>query len=248
MATDDKKPAAVYVGWITFKNTLDQLGQVLPNRIDKSAFPGQSWGVKAQLMAGLQFLALVDKQGNPSESLRALAVADEGERKKQLEIVLRDRYAKLFALDLEKATPDQLSDEMRDSYNVSGDTSEKAVRFFLGALGYLDIPVSPLLRAKGGGGNGSTPRARRARAARKAKAQEPPPPPATVPAATAGTSKVFQLRTPGAELTVSSSLDFMKLVADDRKLFFELVGMLEAYEKGSPAEEEQGSDKRKVPF
>jgi len=45
---------------------------------------------------------------------------------------------------------------MEESYNVSGDTVEKAVRFFVSALNYAGIAVSPLLKKAGSNGAGGS--------------------------------------------------------------------------------------------
>src|SRR5262245_2949670 len=101
-AVTESDPAAVYVAWGTMKNAIEGFVQGVHTRIDRTAFPGLSGGTQSQLLTGLKFLALITDDGKPTAALHALAVPDEGARKKKLEEILRDKYARLFELDLLK--------------------------------------------------------------------------------------------------------------------------------------------------
>ena len=228
MAEDSKQVAPVYVGWQTFKNTMDQLSQGLPHIIDKKVFEGQSWGMQAQLMSALKFLGLIDDAGVPSPALVALAVPDEEERKKQFEIVLRERYAPLFALDLTKVTPTQLSQEMNATYGVSGDTREKAIRFFLGAAHYLGVSLSRFVKVPQSGVANGTPR-KRGKAKKVKPAPEPAPAPPSQPPAS-GSSKTISFGK-GGTLMVVASLDYIALSPTERKFFNEVIEKFEEYEQ-----------------
>jgi len=228
--------AAVYVAWATFKRAIEDLAQGVPNVVDRSTFPGQSWGVQSQLLAGFKFLGLTDDDGKPTPTLHALAVPDEQTRKKKLEAILRERYADLFALDLVKTTPAELDAKMSESYKVTGDTREKATRFFLAAVEYLDIPISRLFKRTSGGAPSSGPRRRRASTSRRTIPDgdddsdddiSPPSPP--------GTARTVTLKS-GGTLTVSASLDVFKLSAADRSFLFGLIDKLEEYESANKEE------------
>jgi hypothetical protein len=227
MAEDSKQMAPVYVGWQTFKNTLDQLSQGLPHIIDKKVFEGQSWGMQAQLMSALKFLGLIDDAGLPSSALIALAIPNEEERKKQFEGILRERYAPLFALDLTKVTPTQLSQQMSASYGVAGDTREKAIRFFLGAAHYLGIPLSRFVKVPQSGGGNGAPRRRKARKAKPAPEPMLAPPPET---SGSGSSKTIAFGS-GGTLKVVASLDYIGLTPTERKFFNEVIEKFEEYER-----------------
>src|SRR3989442_1209300 len=127
----EEKATAAYVAWGTVRNSLDGFSQAVPNRIDRTVFPGLSGGTQSQLLAALKFLGLITSEGKPTPALHGVAVPDEAARKKKLEAIIRDKYADLFSLDLMKTTPALLEEKMRESYNVSGSTRDKAVRFFL---------------------------------------------------------------------------------------------------------------------
>src|SRR5437868_5428521 len=98
MADQEKKqPAAVYVAWGTFKNALEGLANTaIPNRIDKTVYPGLNPAVVNQLLTGFKFLGFTEDNGKPTDVLQSVADKDEAKRKEALEIVIRDAYADLF--------------------------------------------------------------------------------------------------------------------------------------------------------
>lgn len=219
--------AAVYVPWATFSNALVQLAQGIPNRIDRSVFQGQSGSVQSQLLAGLRFLGLINDGGRPLPALYTVAVTDEAERKVALRKIIEEKYSALIALDLTKTTPHEFAERMGASYGVSGDTREKAIRFFLAAASYVGIPVSSYLsRDKSPkAGNGGTARKRRPRAPKN----EELPQAAPVPTADNGTSRTISLQS-GGTLTVSATIDLFRMSAADRVFVFKLIDDLEKYE------------------
>jgi hypothetical protein len=233
MATVDSRVGAVYVGWTTFTNALDTLSDAMPNRIDRTVFPGLAGGVQGQLLTGLKFLGLVTADGKPTEALRALAVRDEDDRKKQLEKVLRASYAHLFALDLATTTTGELRDKMSESYNVTGDTTTRAMRFFIAALQYAGVPLSSHVSKIAPTSNGAP---RRRRVSRTRRDAPPPldPPPITTP----GTSKTVKIAS-GGTVTVSATLDLFSLSQKDRTFVFDLIDKLDGYAKEFPVTDEQ---------
>jgi hypothetical protein len=229
----DQKSAAVYVAWTTFNNTLSTLAKVMPKKIDKSTFTGQSGGVQNQLMAGYKFLGLIAEDGTPLPALQSVAVADEAIRKERIKKVLEQRYAALFALGLDSTTPDQLNSTMASAYKVSGDTKEKAVRFFMSAAEYAGIPISPYLK-KAAGSVSSSSRKRRTPGRTTMNGADddggenetdtPPP---------KGTSKTIALKSGGHTLTVSTTAGLFDTGEDDRKFLFDLIDRLITYERAN---------------
>jgi hypothetical protein len=230
-----KQTSAVYVGWMTFKNAIEGLAQGVPNVIDRTAFPGQSGGVQSQLLAGLKFLGLTDDDGVPTLDLHRLAVEDEAARKEVLGEILRKRYADLFALDLQKATSGQLSDVMGRSYSVSGDTKNKALRFFLAAAKYAGVPMSRFLN------DAKTPRPRTTSAPPRVRngTKSPAPTSTKADATSGGTSRTITLLSGGC-LTISVSVNLFDLSGDDRKFVFGLIDSLAEYQSAA-AEQEDSS-------
>jgi len=229
MAEDEKPAAAVYVAWATFKNALDALAQFTPNQIDRSTFPGLAWSVQNQLFTGLKFMGLMDDKGKPLTALQKVAVTDEAARKRELERIVRDRYAEVFKLDLIKTTPDQLKEEMARVFSIRGDTCEKATRFFLSAVEYTGIPVSPLFKTRASANGASTPRTRRRSANRQKPAPEPQLPPTQ---GQGGTTRSISLKS-GGTLTVSATVDLFSLVPSDREFVFGVIDKLAEYESAN---------------
>lgn len=230
MAEQEKGPAAVYVAWGTFKNAIEGLAQAIPNRIDKTVYPGLNSAVINQLLTGYKFLGLIDSTGKPTPTLQALAVKDEATRKQQLAALLRHRYADLFALDLVKTTPAELAEKMEKSYSVTGETREKAIRFFLAAVSYLGIEVSSLLKKTVASSSPSTKRKRQGKP--KATPQQQANTTTHTPDSntnSGGSARVITLAS-GGTLTLSASLNFLALNPTDRKFFSDLIDKLDAYE------------------
>jgi hypothetical protein len=230
MAEDEKRVSAVYVSWATMKSALEQLAGGVPSKIDRSVFSGMAWSVQNQLFSGLKFLGLMSGDSDPTPVLEDLVTGSEAERKEKLRTLLTSRYSDLFALDLTKTTPNQLSLKMGDVYQVSGDTRDRAMRFFLSAVDYVGIPLSPLFK-KGKGGGSSSPRKKRTprpRPENNHSGSVAPP----IDAKPNGTAKSVTLQS-GGTLTISATLDLFALNAADRKFVFELIDKLEEYEKAS---------------
>jgi hypothetical protein len=227
---DDAK-SAVYVSWGTFRNALDSLAEGIPNRIDRTTFQGLSGGVQAQLLAALKFLGLTDEESKPTSELHALAVTDEPKRKEKLRQILQVRYADLFALDLTKTTPGELSEKMASSYSVSGDTREKAIRFFLSAVAYVGVPVSRFLGGQpGSSGGASTPRRRRSTSRSRNGDNDQAEPEVK---RTQANARDVRLKS-GGTLTLTASVDFFQLSPEDRIFVFGLIDQLEKYKKENP--------------
>ena len=231
MEQESKSSAAVYVSWITFLNALTFLSHGVPAVLDKSLFPGMSGGVQNQLMAALKFLGLISESGQPTSDLSELATQDEQARKTALARILNQRYSAIVRLDLSKATPAQLNETIASAYGVSGDTKEKAVRFFLSAAQYAGIPLSRfLLQAKSA--PASTPRKRRA--GPRGRDSEIPDDATDDDTggtpADAGPSRTISLAS-GGTITVSASIDVFKLSPSDRAFVFGLIDKLAEYKK-----------------
>jgi hypothetical protein len=235
MATEDKKTAAPYTAWTTLKNVLDGFSRHMPNRIDKSVFQNQSGSVQAQLILSLRFLQFIEEDGKPTDALLKFAAAkDESEKKALLSAQLRTTYPDLFALDLMKTTPDQFAAKITGSYGVTGETRDKATRFFLAGAKYAGITVSPLLEKKAAA-NGS---GRKRRPAAKRKPQSEPKHAAAVSGG--ATSKTVELES-GGSVTLAAAVDLFGISETDRDFVFSLVKKLDEYERNrtvAPAEEE----------
>jgi hypothetical protein len=227
---EEKRLSPPYGVFSTFKSSLERLAQGVPNQIDRSVFPGMAWNAQNQLMIGLRFLGLIDENGKPTQTLHKLAVADESKRKAHLDAIVRERYAPLFATDLMKTTPALLDQHVTEIYGVNGDTREKAVRFFLSVLAYLEIPVSPLFsKARSNSSGSGTTRRRRVTRPRPVEGSEEEDEQDEEEQPQSGESRSVALKS-GGTLTLSASTKFVALSASDRKFVFDLFDQLAAYE------------------
>lgn len=221
---------AAYLPWRTFINTIEALAKHMPNRIDRSAFPGQSGAIQNQLLIAFKFFGLIGEDGKPLAALQAIAVTDEAARKIALRKLVEAKYADLFALDLTKTTPAEFAEQMTKSYGVSGDTRLKATRFFLNVAQYLDISVSPLLlRDKTKPMNGASPNRKRRVVRARVDGETPADDEDNDEQPLAAESRSVTLRS-GGTLTLAATTKFMALSAADRKFVFDLIDKLEAYE------------------
>jgi len=225
MSPESKAASAVYASWVTVQNALDALAQGVPPQIDRSLFPGLNWAVQSQLLTGLRFLKLIDDNGNSTPELVALA-EDRDCRKENWVPVLKAAYREVFAIDLTKASPLQLENAIQ-RYGVTGDTLEKAVRFFIAAAEFSGIPLSPHLQRRR---KQVAPRKRRAQARIKADALAAPSDSVLHPKVPDGTTRTIALRS-GGTLEFSVSVDLFGLSSEDRKFVFTLIDELHAYEQ-----------------
>lgn len=224
----DEPKAAAYVAFGTFNNAMNSLAQGIPSSVDRSAFSGLSGGVQTQLLSAMKFLGLITDDDKPTPALHAVAVADENKRKEKLKEILQKRYSSIFAMDLMKATPQLLLNKLGDEYGVTGDTRDKAMRFLLAALAYVGIPVSRFFKIPGttSSNNGTRTRKRSSKAKVTPPAGDPPP----ANNQTGANTRAVQLAS-GGTLTLSATVDFLRLSAEDRTFVFSLIDKFDAYGK-----------------
>jgi len=239
---DEGAEAPPYVSFRTLWNFLDRLGDIgTPPRIDRSVWGDSlSGGYGFQLMAALRFLGLTSLDGVASAELRPIAEDVTARRSWLRERLVNSYDARIRNLDLSQATMQQLQEAFRDSYSISGATSEKAVSFFLHAAKAAEIPLSPYIERN------VRRRTTATRAKKKPKAQGKPKSAAT-------TQKAADAQTPppdegerheriitlhsGGTVRVSMSYNAFKLSKEDRDFVFDLVDKIQGYEsKGGDSE------------
>jgi hypothetical protein len=229
---DEQKKTAAYLPWATFKGALDQLAKGIPSRIDRSVFTGMAWNVQNQLFIALKFFDLLKGDDEPTALLDDLVKGTEEERKAKFKKVAEAAYADLIAIDLTKATRAHFEEKLGELYNVTGDTRVKAVRFFLSAATYINLPVSTFIAPKDGkGGAPRRPRQTTPKPRMPKKAAEVKTPTGNKDEGqkTDGMSRTFELES-GAKLTLSASWGFFSLPSGERKFVSELIDQLEAKE------------------
>lgn len=147
MELEAKRATVPYVSFLTLTNLAERLEPEPPPRIDKSVLGYLSGGYRAQVLAALRWLDLIDDNGTPKEDLVKL-VTVPAQRKDTIRRVWQAAYHAVFeAVDSSRATADQL-DEAFDPYGVTSDTKRKAITFFVHGAKYADIPLSTHILAK----------------------------------------------------------------------------------------------------
>lgn len=235
---DTSEHAAAYVGWGTFKNfILEGMKDGPPNVIDKSIMSGMAGGLQGHLLSSLKFLGLIDDRGVPLEPLLKLTTGNEADQKETLAAIIHQRYAALIAIGLERASMKQLLDTLETAFRVSGETKEKAARFFISAAQFAGISLSRHI-LEGGISSGRRRAAKRpatapiAEVERSREAKPPVPTSPTTPLV--GESRTVTLAS-GGTLTLSASVGFMKLAKADRDFVFGLIDQLDQYEADNPS-------------
>lgn len=136
-----------YASWTTLQNTIERMAEegAVPARIDRSYLSKLPGSAQSELMAGMKALGLIDDAFKPQQTLEDLVAGTEDDRKQTMRAIVERLYAAALALG-PFATQAQLEGVFR-TYGVSGSTLRKAVRFFLNASKFADVPLSPHFRA-----------------------------------------------------------------------------------------------------
>ncbi len=123
-----------YVSYAAFRRFIDSLKQGIPSRIDRSVVGWLSPAGQAQLILALRFLGLTGQNGDPTEKLEDMAVAQGPLRQKLLRETVTGAYRHLLGgLNLQKATRSQLEERFKKA-GASGVTLRKCIAFFVGAM------------------------------------------------------------------------------------------------------------------
>lgn len=143
--------AAPYVPFSTFETALDKLAALgaIPPKIDHTVFPSMGGIAKGQVISAFKFLKLIDANGIPSPALKELAMNKSG-RKAAIRKLITECYPNISESDLAGSSPGQIDHKLSDkTYNITGDTRQKARSFLLKAAAFAEMPISKLLTAKG---------------------------------------------------------------------------------------------------
>lgn len=146
-----------YLPFKTFWSFLQELGtKPIPPSLDRSMLRSKSGTDQANLLAALKSFGLVSDTlavDSALEPFAQAAVNDEPSAKRTLESLLRLHYKRQFDLSDQNATEKSLVDSFEEDFEVTGDTKRKAVTFFLQAVRFAGISLSPHFpMTRGGGG------------------------------------------------------------------------------------------------
>ena len=165
MSDDAKKTKPPYLPFGTFHNFVNGLAEhELPTHIDKSLMSTFSGSVQSLLMAALRSTGFIDPDGAPSERLERYVGETPNQRKTILLEALQDGFPCLFEpdVDLMRITPAQFDRRLRDAYDLSSSTLDKAANFFLTAAPECGLQIGNHLEKR-------KPASRKTASSKKAK-------------------------------------------------------------------------------
>ena len=177
----------------------------------------------ASRLSAFKFLVLIDDDGNVQDDLRRL-VSEKEHRKAIIGEIVTKRYPEVVELGARNASTQQLQDAIKEA-GASSAILVKAVRFFRQAAEYADLAVSPLWKT--GKKTGST---KASRSKPRTKKQSPKD---TDPPKPEGQGISVTLPESGATVTLTASVDVMKLVGAERDFLFGLIDSIRNFEAGS---------------
>jgi hypothetical protein len=163
--TDVNSPP--YLSFATFTSFLKHLkgAPPIPNVIDQSVMSKMARSVQSQMLPALRFFNLTEgKNASTSELELAVNAVDTADWKRFVKANLYPCYAAITgSIDLEKTTQTALLTAFGEHYGFTGETKEKAVRFFVSLLEDAEIQVSQFIKTRNAPASG--PRASRKRKA-----------------------------------------------------------------------------------
>jgi len=243
--------APPYLPFATLQSAINNLRtHGLPDPIDKTTWDSRSGGEQIQIFAALRFFGLIGEGNHPTPALRTLVDAkpNTAEEKATLRDLLQAAYAALLQkIDLGTATPGQLDEAIGD-YQLKGSARDRAVRFFLKAATYCGITLSSRLtrnmreRMTGGAtGNASSEGIGEEPAAatvptvsrkRRRKAAGTPSGSNAIGSETpvGNAMKTVTLPEVKGTLTISGTFNAFGLSGDERKLVYDIIDMMNAFE------------------
>lgn len=133
-----------YISFTTLIGLLDRMRDDggAPPQIDPSYLHTFSGGYRAQVIAALKSLGLVDDKGVVLDALTTLVEAPDREaREPNIADMLRHLYPEPVRLGGINATQGQLLEAFRE-YGINGDTLRKGIAFYLAAAKYAKVPIS----------------------------------------------------------------------------------------------------------
>ncbi len=248
MPQDDNATVPVYLPMVTVHSAIQSLREHgLPPKLDRTAWKSRSGADQTGLLSGFKFLGFIDEQGNTQPMLRRLKDAEPNsaaERQAWAE-VLRQRYAKVFDIDLATATPAMVAEAIAAYGNPSASTKKRAIRFFLKTAQYAGVNVSSRLlkdlrertpsdraaptTTDEGTTNGTAKSRRKKRGSTQRIDQTPPPADGNSQA-----MKTITLVVAGGTLTLNGTFNPFKLAGDERKLVYDIIDMMDDYAAKNP--------------
>ncbi len=230
---DNDTLVPVYLSLRTFLGAIANLRENgLPSKVDKSVFGSRSGADQSQIISAFKFLGLIDMENNTQQILRELVNCQEKsiEEKSILGKILADRYSKVFELNLQTATPMQVSTTIGE-YGSKGTTKDRAVRFLIKVLEYCEIDISPRLTEGNRTRRRSSTNNAKNGGSKSPKQKKKQDDKLTESAPSRQAMKTINLPEAKGELSVTGTFNPFELVGGERELVFGIIDLMEEYEK-----------------
>jgi hypothetical protein len=231
---DDSKLVPPYLPYKTLLSSLENLGEGIPPKLDRSIWKNQPGTVQSQILSAYKFLGLMNDTTGPTDALRDL-VAHRSTPGPALKKIIEERYKPLLAHDLSTMTTTMLSSEFESAFSVDGETKKKGIRFFLQATKANGFTLSKFLLDQTRTSS-SSPRRKRSASRDLEQQIADDDGEGEVEGATERTRKTITLES-GGQLTVSLSVDLFGLSKTDRAFVFGVIDSLHEYEAKHSATE-----------
>lgn len=222
-----KGPLPPYIAFKTLVDIVERMErEEPPTRVDPTYLDSYAGGYRPTVISNLQTLGLLKKTGEPTETLLALVIADEAERKNLIAQLLKTQYSDVFVLGTNSTQGQFL--EVFSHRGAQGDTRRKAVSFFLKGCTYADLATGTHWKTPPASTSGTkrkaTPR-RDALEGEKDRADEQKDvQPRGEDVAT------VRLRS-GGTLTLALDGNSLVMPKDDRNFVFSIVDLMQEYEQ-----------------
>jgi hypothetical protein len=223
---DESKLLPPYLPYKTLLSSLENLGQGIPPKIDRSIWKNQPGTVQSQILSAYRFLGLMNESTNPTEVLQNL-VKYRSSPTPILKKIIENKYSPILSHDLSTMTTTMLGSEFEKAFGVEGETKKKGIRFFLQAAKANGFNLSKFLLDQTRASSG--PRKKRTKRADETDDIDDDLLDEGGSAPAKGTSKAIELRS-GGRLTISLSVDLFELSKPDRDFVFGLIDSLHEYE------------------
>jgi hypothetical protein len=227
---DESKLVPPYLPYKTLLSSLENLGQGIPPKIDRSIWKNQPGTVQSQILSAYKFLGLMNDQISPTPTLKTL-VENRMTPGPTLKTIIEDKYSPILKHDMATMTTTMLAAEFESAFSVEGDTKKKAIRFFLQAAKANGMTLSKFLldqtRVSTGPRKKRTPRSNEPVGNGDPEFEGEDETPAV------GTAKQITLAS-GGQLKLTLSVDLFALSTTDRTFVFGLIDSLNAYEQVAP--------------
>jgi len=224
MPDEQPKLSPPYLPYKTLLSSLDNLGQGIPPKLDRSIWKNQPGTVQSQILSAYKFLGLMNDASGPTELLREL-VQHRATPGPVMKKIIEAKYKPILTHDLTTMTTTMLNSEFETAFGVEAETKKKAVRFFLQATKANGFTLSKFLLDQTRVSAGT----RKKRTKRDSDNNGDNGLDEDGDVAAEREVKTIALKS-GGELSFSLTVDLFALSKDDREFVFGLIDTLQAYE------------------